>query len=168
MTTAALKTRPRAGAIKTGISDAYRKDMSSQLAEVLGDTMALMSKTQVFHWNVVGPVFLSIHNLTEEHYKDLFAAADDIAERIRGLGFPAPLSMASLTKKSHVVEEDRLRDTASMIETLVDDHEGIAREVRAITSKAADEQDFVTHDLLNARLAFHEKAIWMLRAIAAD
>ena len=29
-------------------------------------------------------------------------------------------------------------------------------------------KDFVTHDLLNGRLAFHEKAIWMLRAIVAE
>lgn len=28
--------------------------------------------------------------------------------------------------------------------------------------------DFATHDLLTGRLAFHEQAIWMLRATIAD
>ena len=55
-----------------------------------------------------------------------------------------------------------------MIRQLVADHEEIARRIRGVSADAADRKDFVTHDLLNGRLAFHEKAIWMLRAIVAE
>jgi starvation-inducible DNA-binding protein len=167
MATTALKSTPRADAVKTGLSASYRKEMSGLLVEVLGDTMVLMVRTQVCHWNVVGPVFFSVHKLTEEHYKDLFAAADEVAERIRSLGHTAPLNMAALTGKADIAEESHLRDTAAMIAGLAGEHEKMSRNLREITSKAADAEDFVTHDLLNARLAFHEQAVWMLRAIIA-
>jgi starvation-inducible DNA-binding protein len=167
MTTAARKSKPKAPAVKTGHDASYRKDMSAQLGEVLGDTMVLMVKTQVFHWNVVGPVFFSIHTLTEQHYNDLFAAADVIAERIRSLGLTAPVSIDAIKKKSQVEEESRLGDAAWMIATLVEDHEKMVRDLREITVKASEADDFVTHDMLNARLAFHEQAIWMLKAIIA-
>lgn len=167
MTTAALKSTPKADAVKTGLDASYRKDMSARLVEVLGDTMVLMVKTQVFHWNVVGPVFYSIHTLTEQHYNDLFAAADVIAERIRSLGLTAPVSMANIMKKSSVTEETSLGDAASMISILVDDHEKMVRDLREITIKASEAEDFVTHDMLNGRLSFHEQATWMLKAIIA-
>lgn len=168
MTTVALKSMPKADPVQTGLSGKYCKDMSAQLAEVLGDTMVLMVKSQVYHWNVVGPVFFSIHELTEEHYQDLFEAFDEIAERIRALGHTAPLSLAAIARKSDLDEETRLRDAGQMVANLIDDHENITRSLRAVTAKAADAQDFVTHDLLNARLAFHEKATWMLRSIVTE
>lgn len=167
MPTTALKAKPKTDTIETGLDEAYRKEMSDYLAESLGETMILLMKTQACHWNVVGPLFYAVHSLTEEHYNDMFAATDVIAERIRALGFPAPLSIASAAAKSHLEEETKLRDTGSMVTRLIQDHETISREMREMTAKAAEAEDFVTHDLLNARLAFHEKAIWMLKALIA-
>ena len=60
--------------------------------KVLADTYTLLVKTHVYHWNVVGPIFLPLHELTEKQYQNLFEAADTIAERIRALGHPTPLS----------------------------------------------------------------------------
>lgn len=99
----------------------------------------------------------------------MFAAADELAERIRGLGRLAPLSFGKdLLPRSDVEEEKADRSAAGMIKQLVADHEEIARRIRCVSADAADRKDFVTHDLLNGRLAFHEKAIWMLRAIVAE
>lgn len=36
------------------------------LSVVLNDTYRLMIKSQTYHWNVIGPLFYSIHNMTEE------------------------------------------------------------------------------------------------------
>ncbi|MGE3712662.1 MAG: Dps family protein, partial [Hyphomicrobiaceae bacterium] len=116
-------------------------------------------------WNVVGPLFLPQHELTEQHYQDLFEAADDIAERIRSLGHPTPVSFTSMETKAKLDEETQKRSATDMVDHLIEDHEKMVRRIRQITAKAADMEDFVTHDTLNARLAFHEKAIWMLRAI---
>jgi starvation-inducible DNA-binding protein len=155
--------------VQSGLSASDRTQLSRAVADVLADTYVLLIKTHVYHWNVVGPLFVPVHQLLEVHYKDLFAAADELAERIRGLGHLTPLSFGKdLLPRSEVDEEKADRSAAGMLKQLVADHEEIARRIRGVSADAADRKDFVTHDLLNGRLAFHEKAIWMLRAIIAE
>ncbi|KUO60569.1 MAG: DNA starvation/stationary phase protection protein [Alphaproteobacteria bacterium BRH_c36] len=167
MTTSALKSKPTKAAVNTGLDASARKEICSELGQVLGDTYMLLVKTHVYHWNVVGPLFIPIHELTEEHYKDLFAATDVLAERIRALGFVTPLSFASMVERADLTEATSAASAEDMVETLVADHEAIVRSVRDIAIKAEKADDFVTHDLLVGRLTFHEKAIWMLRAIVS-
>lgn len=151
----------------TGLDQGKRSKLAEDLGKVLGDTYTLLVKTHVYHWNVVGPVFLPLHELTEEHYKDLFKATDEIAERIRALGHLTPLSFEMLESMTKIEEETTKRSAQDMVKQLAADHEEMTRRIRRITAHAAETEDFVTHDLLNSRLAFHEKAIWMLKAIVA-
>ena len=153
----------------SGLTATDQVILSRAVADVLADTYVLLIKTHVYHWNVVGPLFVPLHQLLESHYKDLFAAVDELAERIRGLGKFAPLSFSKgMLPRSDVDEEKTARSATDMVRQLVVDHQEITRRVRDATVEAADCKDFVTHDLLNARLAFHEKAIWMLGAIIAE
>ncbi|MDX2288173.1 MAG: Dps family protein [Hyphomicrobiaceae bacterium] len=166
MATAAKRVSPAtASMLDTGLEPKDRNSVSKDLVEVLADTYTLLLKTHVYHWNVVGPLFVPLHELTEAHYKDLFQAADDIAERIRSLGHPAPLSFRQLLPKSAVDEETSDRSAEQMVAHLVVDHEKIVKRLRDAAMAADEADDLVTTDLLTARLAFHEKAIWMLRAI---
>ena len=153
--------------VKTGLSAAARSRIAELIGESLADTVALMLKSQVFHWNVVGPSFVGMHKLTEEHYQDLFAAADELAERIRALGSVVPFSSKIMARSASVGDELALRTTEAMIEELTADHEAVVRSMRETAEEADKAGDIVTHDLLVRRMAFHEKAIWMLRAIAA-
>lgn len=153
--------------LHSGIDAGERNMLAGHLAQVLADTYVLMIKTHVYHWNVVGPHFMALHTLTEAHYTDLFKAADVIAERIRALGHLAPHSIQSMLPDSTVEEEQKSRDAEGMIGQLVHDHEQIARRMREIAGVAEELEDFVTTDMLTDRLAFHEKAIWMLRAMIA-
>ena len=162
-TAAAAKTA--SDLLNTGIAAKDRRKVADHLAEALADSYTLLVKAHVYHWNVVGPLFLPLHELTEQHYNDLFEAADEIAERIRALGHVTPLSFSELEPKAKLTEESSSHTAAMMVEQLCEDHEAMARRIRPITSDAADISDFVTHDMLNGRLAFHEKAVWMLRAI---
>ena len=84
MTYAVLKTEPARETPETGIES--RRLLADGLCGVLADSVVLMIKTQSYHWNVVGPLFHSIHQMTEEQYRDLFEAIDEIAERVRALG----------------------------------------------------------------------------------
>ena len=144
---------------------------TTQLAEsltgVLADSYVLMVKTQGVHWNVVGPPFLSLHQLTEQHYQDLFAAIDEIAERVRAIGHPAPSSIASLISMSEIGGDVDGLDAGRMLATLIGDHEAVLRRLRAAVEVAEALRDVASADLLTERLRFHEKAIWMLRATAS-
>jgi starvation-inducible DNA-binding protein len=125
----------------------------------------LLVKTHVYHWNVVGPLFLSIHELTEDHYENLFKATDELAERIRALGHLTPFSFGDMADSAKLNEETSSLSAEDMVGQLASDHEAIVRRIRPIAEKAEECGDFVTHDMLTARMTFHEKAVWMLRAM---
>jgi len=72
-----------------------------------------------------------------------------------------------MVERADLTEATSAASAEDMVETLVADHEAIVRSVRDIAIKAEKADDFVTHDLLVGRLTFHEKAIWMLRAIVS-
>ncbi len=163
MTAQVLKPKATVETLETGIDD--RESLAKALSACLADTYILMVKTQAYHWNVVGPLFYSIHKLTEEHYENLFAAADEVAERIRALGYPSPSSTEEMTTISSVREDGGNPNAETMIENLIADHETVAKNFRETAEMADEHKDLVTADMLTARIQFHEQAIWMLKAI---
>ena len=165
MTTRVLDPRPEPQPMKTGVAD--RKAVADALAPALADTYVLLIKTHAYHWNVVGPEFYSIHKLTEEQYENLFEAADELAERIRALGELAPMNFAAMSKLAKLDEAKAAGTAAEMVEDLASDHAALAHRLHAVFRIAEDNRDPVTADLVTARSAFHEEAVWMLRAILA-
>lgn len=145
-----------------------RKRLAASLTGMLADAYVLLVKTQGVHWNVVGPLFVSLHQLTEEQYQDLFGAIDEIAERIRALGYPAPASIAHMMPHSAIGEETGNPTAEKMVEALIRDNETAARRLRESVEMAEELRDVATADLLTERLQAHEKAVWMLRATIAQ
>ncbi|QKV19032.1 Dps family protein [Oricola thermophila] len=165
---AVLKPKPATEKPDTGLSKDGRREVAEHLSAVLTDTYFLTIKSHVYHWNVVGPMFHAIHVLTEEHYSDLFAAADVIAERIRALGFHAPIADAAGPDKAVVSLNTSAKSAHDMVADLIDEHEATIRRMRDAAEVAEGHEDFVSHDMLVARLTFHEKAVWMLRALVTE
>ncbi len=160
-----LSATPQASKINTGVTNP--KDIANALTEVLADTYRLVFKTHAYHWNVEGPMFFAIHNLTETQYEDLFAATDVLAERIRALGQIAPFSMREIIENSTISDLSKLPSAGEMCADLAAGHEDIARRMHALIETAENAKDPVTADLATSRSAFHEQAAWMLRSIGA-
>ena len=161
-----LKVRADIQNPETGIDD--RKKVAANMASCLSDSYLLMVKTQGYHWNVVGPLFRSIHLLTEDHYNNLFAAIDELAERIRALGFPSPSSVTEMIALSAIQEDTENPTAQEMLDNLVRDHGVVARRFRECISRAEEAGDVVSADMLTRRIEFHEKAIWMLSAVHSE
>ncbi|WP_281857148.1 Dps family protein [Litoreibacter halocynthiae] len=136
--------------------------VAEALAEVLNDTYALIIKSHTYHWNVTGPLFLAVHNMTEEQYTDMFAAADVIAERIRALNMMASVNVSDTNKSA-----GETLTAVQMVKDLLSDHEKLAGRMHALVEIAESENDPATADLATERAAFHEKTAWMLRSLAA-
>jgi starvation-inducible DNA-binding protein len=111
-------------------------------------------------------MFFAVHSLTEEQYKNLFDAADEIAERIRALGELAPSTMSGIVANSIVDDSDRGLSAGQMCEELAEDHARVAHRMHGLISIAGKIGDPVTEDLATERAGFHEKASWMLRSIS--
>ncbi|MCW2245877.1 starvation-inducible DNA-binding protein [Azospirillum fermentarium] len=151
--------------IDIGISDNDRKAIAEGLSAVLADTFALYIKTHGFHWNVTGPMFNTLHTMFMQQYTELWTALDEIAERIRALGYPAPASFTQFAKLTSVTEETAVPQANDMIRQLVAGHETVARTARGIFPLAEEANDQPTADLLTQRLQIHEKTAWMLRSL---
>lgn len=164
--TNALNVVPEASDVETGVRNADA--IAEGLCNVLADTYRLVFKTHGYHWNVEGPLFYSVHNLTEGQYEDMFEAADVLAERVRALGRIAPFQMSQIIASSVVSDMDALPSAGDMCMDLAHDHERIAHRLHALAKMAGNANDPVTEDLATARSGFHEQAAWMLRALAKD
>ncbi len=169
MTEAVMKQKVEVELLKTGLNKSDRSELAENLSDVLAETMQLMVRSQIYHWNVVGPLFKPVHDLTETHYNNLFAAADVLAERVRALGYPVPYKSSGNKPASlSISDKDSIPSTKIMLNNLIKDHEKIVRTMRKTSIVAEKSDDFVTHDILVSRMTYHEKAIWMLRSITVE
>ncbi len=151
--------------INIGISHDDRKDMAEGLSRLLADTYTLYLKTHNFHWNVTGPQFNTLHLMFETQYTELATAVDEIAERIRALGFPAPGTYREFARLSSIEETEGMPSANDMIRLLVEGQEAVVRTARSAMPLAERAQDEPTADLLTQRMQVHEKTAWMLRSM---
>lgn len=151
-------------AIDTGLKAKARETVARELSKVLADSFAVYQKTHGYHWNVRGPEFFSLHKLLEQQYNDIWAALDDIAERIRALGELAPQSASAFANLTAIKDGDPEKEASEMLKELIQDHGVLIATARAALDAADEAGDEASVDLMTQRLAAHEKAAWMLRS----
>lgn len=154
--------------INIGIDQGERKVIAEGLGHLLADTYTLYLKTHNFHWNVTGPKFRELHLMFEEQYTELATAVDDIAERIRTLGFPAPGTYAQYINLSAIKETEGVPSAEEMIAILTKDHETVVHTARKTLPIAQEENDESTASLIADRMLVHEKTAWMMRSMLAS
>lgn len=150
--------------IDIGIKETDRKKISDGLARLLADSYIVYLKTQNYHWNVTGELFHSLHEQFEGQYTELAEAIDEIAERIRALGYQAPGSFREFSGITSVEEDSDQPDALEMVRRLAEDNETILRTCRKALEPCQEAGDEATIDLITNRLKVHSKVAWMLRS----
>lgn len=150
--------------INIGISVEDRKTIAGELSKVLADSYMLYLKTHNYHWNVTGELFHSLHEQFEQQYTELADAIDEIAERIRALGYRAPGTFKEFTELTSVVEDQEEPEALEMARRLALANEQVLRTARKALEPAKEAEDEATIDLLTERLKVHSKTAWMLRS----
>lgn len=146
-----------------GLASDDRKDLGARLGRILDAVYSLMVRTHVYHRNVEGPLFEPVHKLTEAQYTFMFAAVDEIAERIRALDVKPAVNLNVFP--TGVANLPEAQNATNMMADLINHHDTVIRDMRAVVSAANVVQDVVTADLLTGYIAQHEKDTWMLRAM---
>jgi len=160
-----MQTADKSAPVNIGISEQDRKEIAEGLSRLLADTYTLYLKTHYFHWNVTGPMFHSLHNMFETEYTELAVAVDDIAERIRTIGYPAPGSYSEFVELSSIPETRGVPEAEEMVRLLVEANEAVVRTAREAFPAAERANDESSVDLLTERMRTHEKTAWMLRSM---
>ena len=153
--------------IDIGIAEEARRQIADGLARLLADTYTLYLKTHNYHWNVTGPQFTTLHLMFEGQYTELALAVDQIAERIRTLGEPAPGSYREFAALSSIAEDTDRPAAEEMIRRLMLGQEAVVRTARSVFPLVEEANDQPTADLLTQRMQVHEKTAWMLRSLRA-
>lgn len=146
------------------MTDQSTSPVVEQLSGLLANSYVLYVKTHNYHWNVIGPMFSTLHMLFETQYTELALAVDEIAERIRALGAYAPGSLAAFTELATVREETGHPDAVQMIRNLVSDQEAIVGVAQNVIKTAEVGGDQASADLATRRMDIHQKNAWMLRS----
>lgn len=134
------------------------------LDQLLADSYTLYLKTHNFHWNVTGPMFSTLHTMFEQQYTELALAVDEIAERIRALGFPAPGTYREFSALAKIQEPEGKVAATAMIEALAGDQELIVQAAKGVIETAEAASDQASADLGVRRMEVHQKHAWMLRS----
>ena len=136
-----------------------------QLNQNLADVQVLYVKLHNYHWNIKGPHFFGIHNMTEGYYDYLAKQYDDIAERILQIDGKPLTTMKDYLRESKIKEEEKSSfSAAEVLKSVIKDFNYLQKEFKK-TSKVSDQNgDLTTQALADENVAWLEKSLWMLRA----
>ncbi len=151
--------------VNIGLESAQREEIAEILKVLLATTYSFYTKTQNYHWNLVGKEFYSVHLLLQKQYEELAEAIDEMAERVRALGFFVSGGLGIFKEKSLVGDESKVDlSIEEILKSQVLDHEKIIVFIRKALPGVESTHDGATADFLNKRLAVHEKMAWMMRS----
>jgi starvation-inducible DNA-binding protein len=143
-------------------------DTAKRVAEILQDRLIglidMSLAVKHAHWNVIGPGFISAHELFDSHVAEIRAMADEVAERISTLGgIPNGLPGFIVDRRGwddyaigRGVVEAHLGALDKVYDMITEGHR------RALLDVAGD--DVVTADLLTGQTRKLELMQWFLRA----
>ncbi len=139
----------------------------NELNKLLSNYHIYYQNLRNFHWNIKGENFFDLHNQFEELYNDARLKIDEIAERILTLRHQ-PISRFSEYLEVGNIEESRmLAEDREMVLTILDNHQILIQNLRAVIESAGKVDDEGTIDMAGSFLENLEKKSWMLDAWAA-
>lgn len=141
-------------------------EMSEALHRCLGSAFVLRQIVQNFHWNVRGPLFVPLHELSGNLYEMLSTDIDHLAERIRSLDVLVSGKIGELTSESPLSErlDPRRADAMVMVSFIVEALDGHAALLTEADALASDSGDPGSSNMLQAMIECGQKFAWMFRS----
>jgi len=139
------------------------KDISAALTKLLADMFALYIKTKNFHWHVSGPHFRDYHLLLDEQAEQIFAATDDIAERVRKIGGITLRSIGQIGRLQRVLDNDADFVTPlDMLAELREDNKQLVANLRETHDLCDERSDVASASLIENWIDEAERRTWFL------
>jgi starvation-inducible DNA-binding protein len=151
-------------AVRLGLHAEVRHKSVSALNRMLAHTLALRDLYKKNHWQTSGATFYQLHLLFDKHFSEQDGLADAIAERVQTLGGVALATEEDVSRESRISRGPRGRETPQQeLLHLLDAHELILIEARALAREAAERGDDGTNDLLVSQVVrSNETQSWFI------
>jgi len=143
---------------------------TENLNQVLADTMTLRDMYKKHHWQVAGHTFYQLHLLFDKHHGEQDELVDEIAERIQLLGGISLAMAADVAETTLIPRPPRGREEAPVqLSRLLEAHEIVLKEARAMARQASESGDDGTNDLLVSDvIRTNELQVWFLAEHLVD
>jgi len=139
------------------------KTVSQALNGILADSFALYLKTKNFHWHVSGPHFRDYHLMLDEQAAQIFAATDDIAERVRKIGQTTLRSIGDIARHQTITDNDAdFVAPEAMLSVLRDDNLKMVEALREAKDLADAAKDNATSAVIDDWTDQAERRAWFL------
>ncbi|MGH6679754.1 MAG: Dps family protein, partial [Bradyrhizobium sp.] len=139
------------------------KKISAAVNVLLADAFALYLKTKNFHWHVSGRHFHDYHVMLDEQSDAIFAATDQLAERVRKLGGTTLRSIGHVAKLQTIKDNDEdYVPPREMLRELMEDNKHIASAMRKAHDLCDGYEDSGTAGLLETFIDETERRTWFL------
>jgi len=124
----------------------------------------LYVKLHNYHWYVSGQQFFTLHNKFQELYEEAAINIDELAERLLALQGKPEATMKRYLETSSVKEATGTETAEQMVDSIIADFTVIIGELKEGMTKAVENGDDTTADMLLAIHKTLEKHVWMLKA----
>ena len=146
------------------LAESACKESVENLNQLLADTMTLRDLYKKHHWQVSGPTFYQLHLLFDKHFNEQNELVDLVAERIMILGGVSVAMSADVAEMTLIPRPPKGREEVPVqISRLLQAHEIVLKEARAMARQAAQEGDDGTNDLLVSNvIRTNEMQVWFV------
>lgn len=140
------------------------KDLSLCLHDVLANERILTIKSQMYHWNVTGCEFYSLHQLFQKVYEYYWEAQDSTAENIRKIKFFINFEKISMENSELDLTNFNEKDSKVMLKNLCEDLKKHVDLLNKSFEVARSVNDEAIMNYLAEQLDGTKKLCWFLRA----
>ena len=153
-----------------GLGDEARLTSVNGLNQILADSIMLRDMYKKHHWQLSGPTFYQLHLLFDKHASEQTEIVDALAERVQTLGGMAVAIANDVAAMTKIERPPRGREEVPVqISRLLEAHEHVLIEARALARKAAELGDDGTNDLLVSEVVRpNEAQVWFVSEHIVD
>lgn len=152
------------------LAEDTRRASADNLNQLLADTITLRDLYKKHHWQVSGPTFYQLHLLFDKHFNEQNELVDLIGERIMILGGVSIAMSADVAETTRVPRPPKGREEVPVqISRLLEAHQIVLEEARAMARTAAEQGDDGTNDLLVSNvIRTNEMQVWFVAEHVVD
>ncbi len=152
------------GSTVPGVSQPDGAKLVARMQERLGALSDLALTLKHVHWNVVGPEFISVHQMLDPQYEAVAAMVDELAERMAALGGSpnglAGFLVANPSWDDYDVHRAPAMEHLGAVELV---YRGVIEDHRTAMDES-ESSDPVTQDLYISQIGQLEQFLWFVRA----
>lgn len=143
------------------------RESSEKLYPILQERLVALIDMQLTlkqaHWNVIGPDFIAVHEMLDEHVTAVRAMSDDVAERLRTLG-GEPIGTSGYVAENRTWDDYKLgrASVPAHLAEIDSAYNGLISDHRIAIGQSGD--DPVTEDLFIGQAATLELNQWFVRS----